>query len=69
MTKDSWIQEDVSRHFRTCSQCGATDAENVRVSQPKPLRQTLPDETLAKMCSYGRAIYRSYLRWLGEPEW
>ena len=66
MTKDSWIAEDVGRHFRSCAQC---QPEEARVAQPEALRRTVPDEMLAKMCLYGRSIYRSYLRWLAEPEW
>ena len=68
MTKGSWIAEDSSRHFRACMQCRATDAENVRVAQPEELRRTIPGEVLAKMCPDGRSIYRSYLRWLADPE-
>lgn len=68
VSRGSWIHDDVSRHFRTCDQCRATDAENIRVAQPAPLRRSLPDEVFAKMCADGRAIYRSYLRWLAEPE-
>lgn len=68
MSQGAWIHDDVSRHFRTCAQCKATDAENVRVAQPKAARLSLPDDVMAKMCPDGRSIYRSYLRWLAEPE-
>ena len=69
MTKGSWIHDDVSRHFGSCVQRFAVNPENVRVAQPEALRLTIPDEVLARMCPYGRAIYRSYLRWLAEPDW
>ena len=68
MTTGSWIAEDVGRHFRSCAQCREVKPEEARVAQPKALRRTVPDEMLAKMCSDGRSIYRSYLRWLAEPE-
>lgn len=68
MTTGSWIHDDVSRHIGACAQCQGADAENIRVAQPKALRRTVPDEVLAKMCPNGRSIYRSYLRWLAEPD-
>jgi hypothetical protein len=68
VTKGSWIHDDVSRHFGNCSQCKATDPENVRVAQVKELRLSVPDGVLSAMCPDGRSIYRSYLRWLAEPD-
>ena len=71
MTKGSWIHDEVSRHFRSCAQCAATDAENKRRKHDKPgqvSEHDVPAEVFAAMCSGGRAIYRSYLRWLAEPE-
>lgn len=75
MTKGSWICDDVSRHFgsslikASCSRCSTVDPETVRTAQPEPLRRTIPDKVLAKMCPDGRRIYRAYLRWLAEPDW
>jgi hypothetical protein len=69
VTKGSWIHDDTSRHFSDCAQCHEVNPEAARTSQPKDLRRTVPDEVLAKMCPDGRAIYRSYLRWLAEPDW
>jgi hypothetical protein len=72
MTKGSWIHDDVSRHFRSCTQCRETDAENKRHKHDRPGQVSeadVPKETLAAMCSDGRAIYRAYLRWLAEPDW
>jgi hypothetical protein len=68
MTKGSWIHEDVTRHFESCTQCRDVRAEEMRVQQPKALRRMVPDAVLAAMCPGGRAIYRSYLRWLAEPD-
>lgn len=74
MSKDSWIHDDVVRHFGSfritgsCSQCRDVRPEETRIAQPEKLRRTLPDEVLAKMCPDGRSIYRSYLRWLAEPD-
>lgn len=68
MTAGSWIHGDVSRHFGACVQCQSTDVEKVRVAQPQALRRTVPAAILAQMCPDGRAIYRSYLRWLAEPD-
>ncbi len=69
MTKGSWIHDDVSRHFGSCAQCREVNPENVRVAQPEELRRAVPGDVLARMCPDGRAIYRSYLRWLAEPDW
>lgn len=69
MTKGSWIHDDTSRHFSGCVQCREINPEAVRVRQSEARRLTVPDEVLAKMCPDGRAIYRSYLRWLSEPDW
>jgi hypothetical protein len=69
VTKGSWIAEDVSRHFRSCTQCREVKPEEARVRQPERLRRTVPDEVLAAMCPDGRSIYQSYLRWLAEPDW
>lgn len=71
MTRGSWIHDDVSRHFGSCAQCRETDAENKRRKHDKPgqvSERDIPTEVLAKMCPDGRSIYRSYLRWLAEPE-
>lgn len=68
MTKGSWIHDDLVRHLKACAQCRAVQPEDVRVAQPKARRRTVPDGVLAKMCSDGRSIYRSYLRWLAEPD-
>ena len=68
MSHKSWIRDDVSRHFNTCLQCKSTDAENIRVNQPAALRRTVPEAVLVAMCLDGRAIYRSYLFWLAEPD-
>lgn len=69
MTKGAWIAEDVSRHFRACPQCREVHVEEIRVQQPEVLRRSVPDEVIASMCPDGRSIYRSYLRWLAEPDW
>ena len=66
MSKGSWIHDDVSRHFQMCPTCSLLDPENERVASPR--RRTVSDGTLAAMCPDGRAIYRSYLRWLAEPD-
>ena len=66
MSRGSWIQEDVSRHFNTCAKCRETHPENERVSRPG--RRDVSTDTLAAMCPDGRSIYRSYLRWLAEPD-
>lgn len=74
MTKGSYVHEEVTLHFgsfrttASCPQCRAVHAEEIRLSQPKALRRSIPDEVLAKMCPSGRAIYQSYLRWLAEPD-
>lgn len=74
MSKGAWIHDDVVRHFgsgrvaASCAQCHATEPEKSRVAQPKEHRRTVPDEVLAAMCPDGRAIYRSYLRWLAESD-
>jgi len=70
----AWIHDAVTRHFgslhieASCTVCSAVDPEKARMSQPKEQRRTIPDEVLFKLCPDGRAIYRSYLRWLAEPE-
>ncbi len=66
MSKGSWIQQDVSRHFGSCPTCAWLQPEDERVSRPG--RRDVSDETLAAMCPAGRSIYRSYLRWLAEPD-
>lgn len=71
MTKGSWIHDDVSRHLDACAQCRGADVENRRVKHDKPgyvSERDVPAEALAAMCPAGRAIYRSYLRWLAEPD-
>lgn len=72
MSKGSWICDDVSRHMDACAQCRAADPENRRVKHDKPgqvSERDVPSEAIAAMCPDGRAIYRSYLRWLAEPDW
>lgn len=72
MTKGSWIHDDVSRHFKACTQCHETDVENKRRKHDHPghvSERDVPEESLAAMCPDGRAIYRAYLRWLAEPDW
>lgn len=66
MSKGSWIHDDVSRHFNTCPTCCLLHPENERVNTPG--RRSVSDGTLAAMCADGRSIYRSYLRWLAEPD-
>lgn len=68
MTKGSYVHDDVSRHFKGCTQCRDVNPEAIRVAQPEAIRRTVPADVLAKLCPGGRAIYRSYLRWLGDPE-
>lgn len=71
MSKGSWIHDDVSRHFGACAQCRATDVENKRHKHERPGRvseRDVPAAVLAAMCPDGRSIYRSYLRWLAEPD-
>jgi hypothetical protein len=68
MTRGSWIHDEVSLHFKGCTQCREADPETIRVLQPEALRRTVPDEVLAKLCPNGRSIYQSYLRWLAEPD-
>lgn len=68
MSRGSRIHDEVSRHFGSCVQCKSVNAENIRVAQPAAIRRTVPDAVLAAMCPDGRAIYRSYLRWLAEPD-
>jgi hypothetical protein len=70
VTAGSWIHSDVVRHFKSCAQCKAVDPEAARIKRPVPGAVTendVPFEKLAALCSDGRSIYRSYLRWLGEP--
>lgn len=71
MSKGSWIVDDVSRHLKACSQCRAVDPENRRAKHAKPgqvSERDVPAEALAAMCPDGRAVYRSFLRWLAEPD-
>ena len=68
MTRGSWNHEAVSRHFGACPQCRELHPEEVRLRQPFGLRRTVPEATLAAMCSVGRSVYQSYLRWLAEPD-
>jgi hypothetical protein len=71
VTRGSWIHDDVSRHFGACAKCRAADPENRRVKHAQAgqvSERDVPAEVLASMCADGRAIYRSYLRWLAEPE-
>lgn len=69
MTRQSWIHDDVSRHFVTCTQCREVKPEEARIAQPEARRLAVPDTVLAAMCPNGRAIYRTYLLWLAEPDW
>jgi hypothetical protein len=69
VSRGSWIHDDVARHFGSCPQCKGVNPEEVRVRQPQAIRRTVPDAVLAAMCPDGRSIYRSYLRWLAEPDW
>lgn len=72
MTKGSWIHDDVLRHIAACAQCREADPENKRHKHDKPGQVTerdVPADAIAAMCADGRAIYRSYLRWLAEPDW
>jgi hypothetical protein len=68
MTKGSWIHDDLSGHLDRCMQCRAVDAESVRTRRPEGQRLSVDAETLAALCPDGRSIYRSYLRWLAEPD-
>jgi hypothetical protein len=74
VSRDSWIHDDVSRHFGSlvikpsCKQCSSVDPEKIRVGQPKDRRLTIPTDVLIKLYPEGRAIYKSYLRWLAEPD-
>jgi hypothetical protein len=71
VTKGSWVHDDVSRHLAACAQCREVDPENRRRKHDKPgqvSERDVPAETFAAMCPDGRAIYRSYLSWLAEPE-
>ena len=71
MTKGSWIHDDVSRHLAACAQCCGVDPENKRVKHSVPGRvseRDVPAAALSAMCPDGRSIYRSYLRWLAEPD-
>lgn len=71
MTKGSWIHDDVGRHLKSCAQCRAADPESARVKHDSPGKvseRDVPAEKLAAMCPDGRSIYRSYLRWLAEPD-
>ena len=71
MSKGSWIHDDVSRHLAACAQCRGVDVENRRVKHAELGRvseRDVPAEAIAAMCPDGRAIYRSYLRWLAEPD-
>jgi hypothetical protein len=71
VTRGSWIHDDVARHFKDCTQCREVDPESARIKHPKPGRvseRDVPAEKLAALCTRGRSIYLSYLRWLVEPE-
>jgi hypothetical protein len=71
VSKGSWIVDDVSRHFKACVQCRSADPENRRTKHATPGRVSesdVPAEVLAAMCPDGRAVYRSFLRWLMEPD-
>ena len=71
MTTGSWIHDDVSRHIGSCVQCREADPENKRHKNDKPgqvSERDVPTEAIAAMCPDGRGLYRSYLRWLAEPD-
>lgn len=68
MTKGSWIHDDLSDHLKRCAQCREVNAEGIRVRRPEGQRLSVDDATLAALCQAGRSIYRSYLRWLAEPD-
>ena len=68
MTRGSWIHDSLSGHLDRCVQCRAVNAEKVRVTRPEAQRLAVDDATLAALCPDGRSIYRSYLRWLAEPD-
>jgi hypothetical protein len=71
VTRGSWIHDDLRGHFAACAQCRGADPENKRVKRDEPGRvseRDVPAATLAAMCPDGRSIYRSYLRWLAEPD-
>jgi hypothetical protein len=67
VSKGAWIHDDVDRHFKACPQCRQLEPEKERVASPG--RRDVSAGTLAAMCPDGRSIYRSYLRWLAEPDW
>lgn len=72
MSKGSWIHDDVVRHFKDCAQCRAIDPEASRTRHKNPghvSEDDVPAEKIAALCPDGRSIYRSYLRWLAEPDW
>ena len=71
MSRGSWIVDDVSRHFEACAQCHGADPEQQRVKREQPgqvSERDVPAAAIAALCPDGRAIYRSYLRWLAEPD-
>jgi hypothetical protein len=71
VTRGSWIHDDVSRHFEACAQCRGVDPESKRVKHDVPGQVSecdVPATVIAAMCPAGRSIYRSYLRWLAEPD-
>jgi hypothetical protein len=71
VSKGSWIHDDVVRHFKRCSQCCAADPESARIKHRDPGKVSeddVPAEKIAALCPDGRSIYRSYLRWLADPD-
>lgn len=68
MTMGSWIVDDLSGHFARCEKCRSVDVEAARLRRPADQRHSVDDETLGALCLSGRLIYRSYLRWLAEPD-
>ena len=71
MTRGSWIHDDVGRHLSGCARCREADPESRRRKHAVPGKvseRDVPAEVMAAMCPDGRSIYRSYLRWLAEPD-
>jgi hypothetical protein len=66
MSRGSAVHDELGRHFRSCVQCRAANPEAKRLKDPK--RRTVPQETLDAMCPIGRSVYKSYVRWLAEPD-
>lgn len=67
MTHGSEVHDALGRHLRGCAQCRGVDPERARLEQPRAPRHSVPEETMAALCSAGRSLYQAYLRWLAEP--